>query len=119
MRTDLIDVRLEHDHGPDKGLAQIAGTVTDMTSAFIPGARIEILRTEYGRKRDTIADAAGGFSFPALIPGRYQFRATARGFETSERTLNLAARALSTSSVQLAVGSETETVTVGGTGCSA
>lgn len=108
----VITLRMEHDSGPDNGLAEIAGTVTDVTGAFIPGAQIQILRVDDGKSRDGAADAAGKFSFAALPPGHYKVRVQSPGFRSSIRTITLAARDRGVLSAVLDVGAVTQTVAV-------
>jgi uncharacterized protein YfaS (alpha-2-macroglobulin family) len=108
----VITLRMEHNSGPDNGLAEIVGTVTDVTGAVIPKAHIQILRIEDGKSRDSSADAAGQFSFAALPPGQYKVRVQSPGFRSSIRTITLAARDRGVLSAVLNVGAVTQTVTV-------
>ncbi|HKV47118.1 MAG TPA: carboxypeptidase regulatory-like domain-containing protein [Candidatus Acidoferrales bacterium] len=112
QREGTITVRTEHDRGPDNGACDIVGTVTDVSGAVIPGAHIQILRTEDGRSREGTADAAGQFSFSALSPGHYRVRADSPGFQASIRTISLAARDRGVLSAVLEVGAVAETVEV-------
>ena len=107
-----IDVEMEHGRGPDNALAEIAGTVTDATGAVVAGAEIRIVNEADQSTRRAAADNSGRFAFAALHPGRYTVRVTARGFETSERTISMNARDRAVLRVKLTVGAETETVTV-------
>jgi hypothetical protein len=107
-----ITVRMEHNSGPDNGLAEIVGIVTDVTGAVIPKARIQILQIEDGKSREGAADAAGQFSFAALPPGQYRVRVQSPGFKTSIRAITLAARDRGILSVVLSIGAVTQTVTV-------
>ena len=108
----VITLRMEHNSGPDNGLAEIVGSVTDVTGAVIPKAHIQILRVEDGRSRDTTADAVGQFSFAALPPGQYRIRIQSPGFRSSIRTITLAARDRGVLSAVLNVGAVTQTVAV-------
>jgi hypothetical protein len=112
QREETITLRMEHDHGPDNGLAEITGTVTDMSGAVIPTARIQIVRIEDGSSRESRADATGQFLFAALPPGRYRLRVESQGFQTSLRTIPLAARDYGVLSVVLGIGAVSETVEV-------
>jgi uncharacterized protein YfaS (alpha-2-macroglobulin family) len=107
-----ITVRLEHNGGPNDGLAEIGGIVTDATGAVIPKARIQIQRIEDGKSREGAANAGGEFSFAALPPGQYRVRVQSPGFKTSIRTITLAARDRGILSVVLSIGAVTQTVTV-------
>ena len=111
-REDSITLRMEHDRGTNNGLAEIAGTVSDVTGAVIPGAHIHILRTEDGGWREAVSNVAGTFSFTALPAGRYRVRVEALGFWASIRTISIAARDRADLTVKLSVGAATETVTV-------
>lgn len=111
-REDTIALRIEHDRGPDNGLAEITGTVTDVTGAVIPGAQVQIEQVQDGKQRGAKTNGVGSFSFAALPPGKYKVRVEARGFETSVSTVTLAARDLGDLSVKLELGHMSETVTV-------
>jgi uncharacterized protein YfaS (alpha-2-macroglobulin family) len=116
QRGGLIAVRMEHDRGPDNGLAQMNGVVEDVTGAVISQAQIRARRNEGGIVLEAVADEAGKFSFPAIKPGKYEVTVSARGFESSLRTLTIAARDRAVLSAQLMVGSESQTAMVEATG---
>lgn len=86
---NTITMRMEHGVGPENGLAEIVGTVTDVTGAVVPGARVQIQRIEDRSSRNIDTDAAGRFSFAALPPGRYRVQVEANGFKTSIRMISL------------------------------
>ena len=111
-REGAIRVRMEHNQGPDHGACDIDGTVADASGAVIPNARVQILRTEDGKSREGTADAAGHFSFSALPPGHYTVRVGSPGFQTSVRTISLAARDRGILSAVLEVGAVTQSVKV-------
>jgi uncharacterized protein YfaS (alpha-2-macroglobulin family) len=112
QQQDTITVRMEHDHGPNNGMCDIAGTVIDPSGAVVPGARIQIVRTEDGRRREGTADASGQFSFAALPPGHYSVSIQSAGFQRSVRTIALAARDRGVLLAVLNVGAVTQSVTV-------
>ncbi len=60
----------------------ITGEVRDQSGALIPGAAITVTNTATNVARTTQTNAAGIYSFPALIPGPYQVKAAAAGFQT-------------------------------------
>ena len=64
----------------------LSGTATDQTDARIPGATVTIVNDATGDKRDTKADSSGFFSVPALIPGTYTVKISAKGFASWEET---------------------------------
>jgi len=107
-----ITMRMEHGVGPENGLAEIDGTVTDATGAVVSGARVQIQRIEDRSSRNTVADAAGKFSFAALPPGRYRVQVEAAGFRTSVRMISISARDRGVLSATLQVGAVSEMVVV-------
>ena len=107
-----ITMRMEHGIGPENGLAEIDGTVTDATGAVVSGARVQIRRIEDRSSRNTVADAVGKFSFAALLPGRYRVQVEAAGFRTSVRMISLSARDRGVLSATLQVGAVNEMVEV-------
>ena len=109
---NTITLQIEHRVGPENGLAEINGTVTDVTGAVVPGARVQIQRLEDRTIRNIKTDEAGGFSFAALPPGRYIVQVEANGFRTRVRTLSLSARDRGILSAMLQVGAVTEMVAV-------
>lgn len=73
---------------PGIGLGQVsggslAGTITDRSSAVIPGAGITARNEETGVIAKTTSNGEGAFSIPNLIPGRYQVTVTAAQFRTA------------------------------------
>jgi uncharacterized protein YfaS (alpha-2-macroglobulin family) len=109
---NTITMRMEHGVGPENGLAEIDGTVTDVSGAAVSGARVQIQRMEDKRRRNTVADAAGKFSFAALPPGRYWVQVESAGFRTSVRAISLAARDRGVLSATLQIGAVNEMVEV-------
>jgi len=109
---NTITMRMEHEVGPENGLAEIDGTVTDATGAVLSGARVQIQRIEDRSSRNTAADAEGKFSFAALPPGRYRVQVEAAGFRTSVRMISLSDRDRGVLSATLQVGAVNEMVEV-------
>src|SRR5580693_6440544 len=109
---NTITLRMEHGVGPENGLAEVAGTVTDVSGAAVSGARVQIQRMEDKSSRNTVADAAGKFSFAALPPGRYRVQVESAGFRTSVRAISLAARDRGVLSATLQIGAVNEVVEV-------
>ena len=61
--------------------ASLAGSISDVSGALIPGAHILLTATSTGAIRSSSADAEGRFSFNDLAPGSYALTASAPGFE--------------------------------------
>jgi len=113
-RESTITMRMEHGVGPENGLAEIDGTVTDMTGAVVSRAQVQIQRIGDKSIRNIDTDAAGKFSFAALPPGRYRVQVEAIGFRTSVRMISLSARDRGVLSAKLEVGRTSEVVEVTG-----
>src|SRR5580700_9002201 len=62
----------------------IVGTVSDQTSAAIPGATVTVVQNETGLKRSAVTDTSGRFNFPQLKPGAYAVKVEAEGFESQQ-----------------------------------
>jgi hypothetical protein len=64
------------------GTGSISGTVLDINGGVVPGAQITLLALDRPSSRVVLSDDAGGFTFPQLAPGRFQFTVTSAGLET-------------------------------------
>lgn len=97
------------------GTASISGQVKDATGAVIPNARIAVQNTDTNVVRSSQSNAAGYFTVPNLIPGRYALTASYAGMKNIERggiILQVGDRV--TLDLTMEVGSQTESVTVTG-----
>jgi Carboxypeptidase regulatory-like domain len=65
--------------------AAFLGTVTDSSSAVLPGAQVTAANVETGLKRTTITNETGRFLLSELPPGSYEITVTLPGFETLVR----------------------------------
>lgn len=107
-----IDVRIEHNHGPSNGLADIVGTVLDRSGAVVAGAKVE-LRAVKSRKLDkTRTTASGQFSFSQVPVGDYMVQVVAPGFRIASQSIALKAQDRAVMSATLEIGETMETVEV-------
>ena len=60
------------------------GSVKD-AQGVIPGVTVTLVNEANGVSRDTISNAVGEYSFPAVDPGAYFIKATVQGYKTFER----------------------------------
>ncbi len=96
----------------------ISGLVVDESGAAIPGATVTITETETNVRTSAQTEPDGLFLMAGLLPGSYSLRVQASGFEALVRTnLNLTAgQRLAVETLQLKVGSASQTLTVTGGG---
>jgi hypothetical protein len=94
--------------------AQISGLVTDATGAVIPGATVTLVNEATQDTRVVKSNGDGLYSFPALLPSSYTIEVTAKGFEPKNLTglVLHAGDERAVPALALAIGSETQTVTV-------
>ncbi len=59
----------------------IVGIVVDPSGAAVPQAKVTVISTENGMKRNAMTDEVGRFAFPQLKPGSYAVKAEMEGFE--------------------------------------
>ena len=70
-----------------RDLGTITGTITDASGAAVPNAKITITETATGVSYETVSNATGTYTRPALTPVRTQSLLRQRAF----RNLNKAA----------------------------
>ncbi|MDR3776734.1 MAG: carboxypeptidase regulatory-like domain-containing protein [Terracidiphilus sp.] len=91
----------------------IRGTVVDPSAAAIRGATVTVTNKDTGILRTSQTNESGLFVFPDLVIGSYSLKIGAVGFETQNRTgLQLITGQTIDLSIALAVGSQTQIVTV-------
>jgi hypothetical protein len=88
----------------------ITGTVTDISGAVIPGAKVTA-RVATGTAESVTTDGAGEFRLTGLKPGPYVVSATAEGFAPKEETVAVG-RAPVTADLALNIAQATQTVRV-------
>jgi len=104
-------LRIEHNRGPDDGLSELSGRVTDASGALVSGATVT-LREAAGTTRQSTTAADGKFSLTGVAAGKYDLTVTARGFESSRQSISLQPRDVAMLDSVLKVGASTETVEV-------
>jgi outer membrane receptor protein involved in Fe transport len=88
---------------------QISGTVTDPSGAVVPNAKVTLTATATDYTRAQQTNSAGLYAFPNLIPGEYQVKVEAAGFNTSAAKVVLTVGARAAVDIKLEVG-RTDTV---------
>lgn len=94
----------------------IVGHVTDPSGAVIPNAKITIRDLSTGVVTSSATNSAGDYTVPALNPGQYAVSAEASGFSRAQAAnVTLEVQQTLRQDFRLAVGSQTQTVTVNAT----
>jgi trimeric autotransporter adhesin len=88
------------------------GSVKD-TQGVIPGVTITLINEANGVTRDTVSNASGEYSFPALDPSSYTIKAAVQGFRTFDRRgIRIGTQQFVTLDITLEVGTVEESITV-------
>ena len=89
----------------------VAGVVVDASGAVVPTAKVT-LKDVRGTTQDLRTNKDGAYRFSLLLPGTYKITASATGFSTEDRSVDVSLGQISTVDFQLAVGVVSQTVTV-------
>lgn len=90
----------------------INGRVTDPAGAAIPGATVAVMNVDTGANRNTVTNAEGLYSFPALDPGTYRVRIEKSGFAPTTRAMTVFVGSTSTLDLSMAIAGTTQEVDV-------
>src|SRR5499427_9010780 len=93
---------------------ELAGTITDPTGAVLTTATVTASNVATGAKVTAQTNSTGAFRFPLLPPGTYRVSASASGFRTVDKTIDIGLGASVSANLQLGLGSSNETVEVTG-----
>ncbi len=95
--------------------ATLSGTVTDSSGAAIPGAKLTLTNEATSSRKTFVSDAAGGYTFTNVLPGKYDLVAGAAGFKSvTQRGIELASTQNGQVNIHLPLGMASQTVTVSG-----
>ena len=93
--------------------ANLNGTVTDISGASVPNARVEVVSQSTGFKREVETGDIGVFSITGLPIGMYDLTISREGFKTFEsKGIALSVGQTRTVNAQLEVGGAVQTVEV-------
>ncbi|HSY32675.1 MAG TPA: TonB-dependent receptor [Verrucomicrobiae bacterium] len=91
----------------------LSGTVTDPNGGGVPNASVVITNVATGVNREVTTNSNGFYTAVNLLPGTYQLKVTATGFNPEETTgINMTVGAQQTLDVTLHVGTVTNRVEV-------
>lgn len=91
----------------------ISGTVTDATGAVVPNAKVTVTGPT-GQIVHATTSATGTYSSGALVPGTYSVRVEARGFKTTQLSMDVQVNTTANGSIRLDIGQESAVVEVQG-----
>ena len=95
--------------------ASINGRVVDQTGAVLPGVTVTITNTGTGQVRETVTNADGLYTIPALDRGIYNTQAQLAGFSAAVRdAIDLVTGATLSVDFQMGVAQVSESLTVSG-----
>ena len=93
--------------------ANLIGTVTDMSGATVPNAKVVVTNQATGVEWNALTNSDGLYVVPSLQPGNYQITVTASGFQTLIlKDLRLDVATSVTKDLQLTVGAVSQQVEV-------
>src|SRR6202158_1320609 len=96
--------------------AALSGLITDERGGPVPGATVSIKNLGTGVVREVSSNGDGFYSAPNLLPGTYEVRVAAQGFQTSvQKDVRLTVGAQQALNVSLQVGQLNQTVEVSAT----
>lgn len=94
----------------------VQGTISDPSGAVIKSAQVRLIGDSTGSERKTETTAAGFFTLPNLVPGKYRVLASSPGFagvETPPLTVTVGSQQTVNLTLPLAGGSQTVRVASG------
>jgi len=93
--------------------SSLAGVVTDQTGAVVAGATVRVSNPDTGESRSVQSNSTGLYIVNGLVPGSYNIRVVARGFQTYlQNSIAIPGSAQIRVDVKLTLGSETQTISV-------
>ncbi len=90
----------------------LRGTVKDPSDALVPGAKVTLTNPANGQTLSAVANSAGLYVFPQLLPAKYTVVVTAEGFGEQTKTAELLVNQPATIDFTLGVQANTVTVDV-------
>jgi hypothetical protein len=90
----------------------LSGRVSDQSGAVVPGTSVVLQSLATGVEQSTVANHAGLYHFPALMPGTYSVTAGYKGFRDFEVLVQVLVGNTTLQDIKLKVGARTDTVKV-------
>jgi len=93
-------------------VGSIAGSVRDVSGAFVPGVKVTLTNTATNAKLETTTDANGEFQFPQLAPSTYSLVVEAKGFKRALTTALVQVDQITHAEFNMEVGDVSQSVQV-------
>src|SRR6202790_3823869 len=91
----------------------LTGTVTDLSGATMPGAKVTLTSTEPGAQREITSNEAGTYEFTALQPGNYTLTFQKEGFaQVTSAAIRLEVNQVARLNVSMHPGAVSENIQV-------
>src|SRR5580704_16941023 len=91
----------------------LTGTVTDLSGATMPGAKVTLTSTETGAQRESTSNDVGSYEFTALQPGGYTLTFQKEGFaQVTSAAIRLEVNQVARLDVSMHLGAINDTVEV-------
>src|SRR5947209_8553830 len=90
----------------------IQGTITDPNAAVVANAKITITNKATGREVKATSSSSGTFSSGPLVPGDYEMKVEAPGFQTAVSAIPVQVGVTSTGNIRLTIGKASEIIEV-------
>jgi hypothetical protein len=94
----------------------ISGRVTDQSGAIAPGTSVMVRNLATGVQQTAVANHAGLYQFPALMPGSYSVSVALKGFRDTQAMILVQVGSTTVRDFRLQVGASNDTVNVSGRG---
>ncbi len=96
-----------------QALAGIGGTVTDLSGAIVPGARVTITNDQTKVTNHVVTTTSGSYRVTDLVPGTYTVKVQGAGFSLFEvNGVHVDVATVATANAMLQAGAENQTVEV-------
>ena len=93
--------------------SSINGTVTDATGAVVPGVELTLTNVQQQSVAKATSTSDGRYTFPNLVPGEYELKATAKGFKpVLQHGLSISVSQVVRVDVSLEVGTDVQAIEV-------
>jgi len=99
-------------NGYSQAVSSLRGTVTDASSAVLPGASVVLLSDERGFQESHVTDANGNYVFAQVPPGTYDLKVSASHFAPYQARVTLLVQQPANLNIKLKVTAISETVEV-------